>query len=173
MAAPFGPPPSAAITCTLPSGVTRDSVRRSISTRMTEPSGIAIGPSGKRSPDAICTNAGVTVVMVVVVLRPRSAAILELRCAARRRPDWAGFRIADPPADDTPRRRSRASGQPGELPPLGEAHARDDLDCRPGGAHDRRLPLVEILPARQAEEGIGVADDDPVGPAGGHRGEQA
>ena len=48
---------------TILSGVTRDSVRRSISTRMTEPSGMATGPSGKRSPDAICVNFGVTVVM--------------------------------------------------------------------------------------------------------------
>ena len=61
MAAPFGPPPSVAITWTLPSGVTRESVRRSISTRMTEPSGIATGPSGKRSPEAICLIAGVWV----------------------------------------------------------------------------------------------------------------
>src|SRR5262245_23020508 len=61
MAAPFGPPPSLATTWTLPSGVTRDSVRRSISTRTTEPSGIATGPSGKRRPDASCLNAGVVV----------------------------------------------------------------------------------------------------------------
>src|SRR5262249_26166586 len=64
MAAPFGPPPSVAITRILPSGVTRDSVRRSISTRMTEPSGIATGPSGKRSPEAICVNAGLIAAIV-------------------------------------------------------------------------------------------------------------
>src|SRR5262250_1925508 len=61
MAAPFGPPPSLATTWILPSGVTRDSVRRSISTRMTDPSRMATGPSGKRSPDAICLMAGVCV----------------------------------------------------------------------------------------------------------------
>src|SRR5438034_2042992 len=61
MAAPFGPPPSLAITSTAPSGVTRESVWRAISTRMTEPSGIATGPSGKRNPDAICVNGGVIV----------------------------------------------------------------------------------------------------------------
>src|SRR4030095_12681608 len=58
MAAPLGPPPSIATTRTLPSGVTRESVRRSISTRITEPSGMATGPSGKRSPDAICLTDG-------------------------------------------------------------------------------------------------------------------
>src|SRR2546426_443016 len=61
MAAPLGPPPSVAITCTLPSGVTRDSARRSISTRITEPSSIATGPSGKRRPEAICLSAGTIV----------------------------------------------------------------------------------------------------------------
>ena len=61
IAAPFGPPPSVAITWTFPSGVTRESVRRSISTRMTEPSGIATGPSGNRSPEAICLIAGLWV----------------------------------------------------------------------------------------------------------------
>src|SRR5205809_7651139 len=54
MAAPFGPPPSVAITWIFPAGVTRESVRRSISTRITEPSGIAIGPSGNRRPEATC-----------------------------------------------------------------------------------------------------------------------
>ena len=61
MAAPLGPPPSVAITCTLPSGVTRERVWRSISTRITEPSSIATGPSGKRRPEAICLSAGAIV----------------------------------------------------------------------------------------------------------------
>jgi hypothetical protein len=52
-----------ATTRTVPSGVTRDSVRRSISTSTMEPSGIATGPSGKRSPDAISLNAGLMVVV--------------------------------------------------------------------------------------------------------------
>src|SRR5215831_2438861 len=69
MAAPFGPPPSVATTWILPSGVTRDSVRRSISTRMMEPSGIATGPSGKRSPEAICLKVGVIVVIVSLPMR--------------------------------------------------------------------------------------------------------
>src|SRR5205085_730413 len=43
--------------------MTRDSVCRSISTRMIEPSGIATGPSGNRSPEAICLKSGVMVVM--------------------------------------------------------------------------------------------------------------
>src|SRR6266568_7968154 len=64
MAAPFGPPPSCATTRTLPSGVTRESVRRSISTRITEPSGMATGPSGKRRPEAICVNLGLMAAMV-------------------------------------------------------------------------------------------------------------
>src|SRR2546425_2078685 len=64
MAAPFGPPPSCATTRTLPSGVTRESDRRSISTRMTEPSGMATGPSGKRSPEATCLNVGLITAML-------------------------------------------------------------------------------------------------------------
>src|SRR6266850_6359200 len=76
MAAPFGPPPSWATTRTLPSGVTRERVRRSISTRRTEPSGMATGPSGKRSPDAISVNAGLIPAMVlspVVAGKPAKA----------------------------------------------------------------------------------------------------
>src|SRR5262249_33151840 len=53
MAAPLGPPPSLAITCCLPSGMTRVSVWRAISTSITEPSGIATGPSGNLSPEVI------------------------------------------------------------------------------------------------------------------------
>src|SRR5438128_10230119 len=53
MAAPFGPPPSLAITCCLPSGMTRVSVSRAISTRITEPSGMATGPSGNLRPEVI------------------------------------------------------------------------------------------------------------------------
>src|SRR3954469_24457452 len=53
MAAPFGPPPRLAITCCLPSGMTRVSVCRAISTRITEPSGMATGPSGNLSPEVI------------------------------------------------------------------------------------------------------------------------
>src|SRR5215813_5148086 len=53
MAAPLGPPPSLAITCCLPSGMTRVSVWRAISTRITEPSGIATGPSGNFRPEVI------------------------------------------------------------------------------------------------------------------------
>src|SRR5229473_2954628 len=51
MAAPFGPPPSLAMTCCLPSGMTRVSVWRAISTRITEPSGMATGPSGNFAPE--------------------------------------------------------------------------------------------------------------------------
>src|SRR5574341_1227731 len=58
MAAPFGPPPSPASTDTAPLGCTRLNVWRSISTRTTEPSGIATGPSGKRSPCAMTVMAG-------------------------------------------------------------------------------------------------------------------
>ncbi len=65
MAAPLGPPPRVAITCTVPSGVTRESVRRSISTRITEPSGMATGPSGKRRPEAICLTSGVWVAIAI------------------------------------------------------------------------------------------------------------
>src|SRR6266481_2538458 len=68
MAAPLGPPPRVATTWIFPSGVTRESVRRSISTRMTEPSGIATGPSGKRSPDVICVTFGVIDFRSTVVL---------------------------------------------------------------------------------------------------------
>jgi hypothetical protein len=67
IAAPFGPPPSVATTRTLPSGMTRESVRRSISTSTTEPSLIATGPSGNRRPDAICVSAGVIVFKAVLL----------------------------------------------------------------------------------------------------------
>src|SRR5205823_6601522 len=63
MAAPFGPPPRLAITWIFPSGVTRDSVCRAISTRITDPSGIAIGPSGNLSPAATCVIAAVSMAM--------------------------------------------------------------------------------------------------------------
>src|SRR5260370_28251525 len=65
MAAPFGPPPSLAMTCCLPSGMTRVSVWRAISTRITEPSGMATGPSGNLRPEVISLCG---VVMVVVSL---------------------------------------------------------------------------------------------------------
>src|SRR5471032_1086495 len=39
--------------CCLPSGMTRVSVSRAISTRITEPSSIAIGPSGNLRPEVI------------------------------------------------------------------------------------------------------------------------
>src|SRR5262245_40680828 len=69
MAAPLGPPPSVATTWILPSGVTRESVRRSISTRMIEPSGMATGPSGNRRPEVISLNVGAVVVIVSLPVR--------------------------------------------------------------------------------------------------------
>src|SRR5436190_8699976 len=53
MAAPLGPPPQSATTSILPSGVTRLSVPRLISTTSTLPSGMAIGPSGNSRPVAM------------------------------------------------------------------------------------------------------------------------
>src|SRR3954454_15375377 len=53
MAAPLGPPPHSATTSILPSGVTRLSVPRLISTASTDPSGMATGPSGNSRPDAM------------------------------------------------------------------------------------------------------------------------
>ena len=44
---------------------------------------MAIGPSGKRSPDTICVNAGVTVAMVSVRPSGRPAAMLDLRFDVR------------------------------------------------------------------------------------------
>src|SRR5688572_13251484 len=55
--------------------MTRDSVCRAISTRMTDPSGIAIGPSGNRSPDAISTTAGVTIAIVSLSVGRQAAAL--------------------------------------------------------------------------------------------------
>src|SRR5215510_3093706 len=52
MAAPFGPPPVSPTTVTRPSGVTRVSVPRLISTSSTLPSGMAMGPSGNWRPSA-------------------------------------------------------------------------------------------------------------------------
>src|SRR5215471_14185857 len=75
MAAPLGPPPSLAITCCLPSGMTRVSVWRAISTRITDPSGIAIGPSGNFRPEVI------SLCGVVIVVSPWYSLALEVRLA--------------------------------------------------------------------------------------------
>src|SRR5262245_42929164 len=53
--APLGPPPSVAITSVL-WFQHRDSVWRLISTRITEPSAMAIGPSGKPRPSATMSS---------------------------------------------------------------------------------------------------------------------
>src|ERR1041384_2015054 len=53
------------MTCCLPSGMTRVSVSRAISTRITEPSGMATGPSGNLRP-VVISLCGV----VMVVLSP-------------------------------------------------------------------------------------------------------
>src|SRR5579863_7497909 len=53
IARPFGPPPGLATVCFFPSGLTRVILPAAISTRMTEPSSIATGPSGNLSPDTI------------------------------------------------------------------------------------------------------------------------
>src|SRR4029077_19691557 len=68
MAAPFGPPPSLAMTCCLPSGMTRVSVWRAISTRITEPSGMATGPSGNFRPEVISLCGVVMVVSPLLAL---------------------------------------------------------------------------------------------------------
>src|SRR5262245_35274984 len=68
MAAPLGPPPSLAMTCCLPSGMTRVSVWRAISTRITEPSGIATGPSGNFRPAVISLCGVVMVVLSLLAL---------------------------------------------------------------------------------------------------------
>lgn len=52
MAAPLGPPPTLAMTCCLPSGLTRVSVPRLISTA-TAIASIATGPSGNCEPEVI------------------------------------------------------------------------------------------------------------------------
>ena len=52
---PFGPPPGVAMTSLLPFQQ-RVTVPRWISTTMTEPSGIATGPSGNLSPSAITSK---------------------------------------------------------------------------------------------------------------------
>src|SRR5918999_6037892 len=54
-AAPFGPPPSVATTSVRPCHA-RVNVPRAISTSSTEPSGIAIGPSGNCKPSATISN---------------------------------------------------------------------------------------------------------------------
>src|SRR5436305_7282196 len=64
IAIPFGLPPFSEITSTPPFGWIRWTVRRRSSTHNRVPSSIAIGPSGKKSPDAtsvvsgVCTGAG-------------------------------------------------------------------------------------------------------------------
>src|SRR3954447_19588054 len=59
--------------CCLPSGMTRVSVSRAISTRITEPSGMAIGPSGNFRPEVI------SLCGVVMTVSPSSS--LEVRLA--------------------------------------------------------------------------------------------
>src|SRR5258708_15678908 len=92
MAAPFGPPPSLAMTCCLPSGMTRVSVWRAISTRITEPSGMATGPSGNFRPEVI-SLCGVVMVVSLPLLALEGGlalgeegrdAFLEIRAAAQR-----------------------------------------------------------------------------------------
>src|SRR5437763_6797166 len=53
IAAPLGPPPRSATIVAMPSGATRVSVPRRISTTSTDPSASATGPSGNWSPSAI------------------------------------------------------------------------------------------------------------------------
>src|SRR3954467_4610172 len=53
--------------CCLPSGITRVSVSRAISTRITEPSGIAIGPSGNFRPEVISLLGVIPCGVVIVV----------------------------------------------------------------------------------------------------------
>jgi hypothetical protein len=70
MAAPFGPPPSSAIRSTLPSGDTFASVPAAISVTRTDPSAMAIGPSGNSSPVAMIRTSAVgelTDVAVVMI----------------------------------------------------------------------------------------------------------
>src|SRR4051812_40901429 len=55
------------MTCCLPSGMTRVNVSRAISTRITEPSGIAIGPSGNFSPEVISLFGVIPAGVVIVV----------------------------------------------------------------------------------------------------------
>src|SRR4029450_1139064 len=73
MAAPLGPPPRLAITCCLPSAMTRVSVWRAISTRITEPSGMATGPSGNFRPEVISLCGVVMVVLSLLALEGRLA----------------------------------------------------------------------------------------------------
>ena len=55
-AAPLGPPGISAMVSLLPSGLTRVNRGASISTSTTLPSGMATGPSGNSSPDAISVH---------------------------------------------------------------------------------------------------------------------
>src|SRR5579862_2578073 len=55
------------MTCCLPSGMTRVSVSRAISTRITEPSGMATGPSGNLRPEVI-SLCGVVIVVPLFLL---------------------------------------------------------------------------------------------------------
>src|SRR5260370_42490196 len=92
MAAPFGPPPSLAMTCCLPSGMTRVSVWRAISTRITEPSGMATGPSGNFRPEGISLCGDVMVVSLPLLALEGGRALggdgrdasLEIRATAQR-----------------------------------------------------------------------------------------
>src|SRR4029079_15209997 len=77
IAAPLGPPAISAIVSFEPSGCTRVSRLPNISTRMTEPSGMATGPSGKRRPVVISLMSG-TGGLCQVPHRPQRA---ELRLA--------------------------------------------------------------------------------------------
>src|SRR5688572_21663372 len=60
------------MTCCLPSGMTRVSASRAISTRITEPSGMAIGPSGNLRPEVI-SLCGVVMVSPSFTLEVRLA----------------------------------------------------------------------------------------------------
>jgi hypothetical protein len=68
----LGPPPGSATVVFVPSAVIRVMRPASISTRMTLPSGIATGPSGKRRPSAMVVNS-VMILSGRVGLVPASA----------------------------------------------------------------------------------------------------
>src|SRR5207249_7654060 len=61
VATPFGPPPALAISVLLPSGAIRVTFRPEISPRITEPSAIHTGPSGKPRSRARILISGIRV----------------------------------------------------------------------------------------------------------------
>src|SRR5215207_601743 len=92
MASPLGPPPHSENTEVLPSGVTREQRPLRISVRITAPSGMTTGPSGKPKP-----LARIFMSVMSALLRQTPHLRIRLLSPARGRGWVRGKRTSSPP----------------------------------------------------------------------------